>query len=91
MDRFGKENMNQQPNRITSPDHPITKKRWQDEMADIGQMCTSMLSMTTFIKEHIPQIKSPNDQNPTNQNARKKFQPQGSLPHVAGLAIAKKK
>jgi hypothetical protein len=69
---FGKENINQQPKRITSPDHPITKKLWQDEMADIGQMCTSMLSITTFIKEHIPQTKSPNYQNPTNQNARKK-------------------
>ncbi len=83
--------MNQQPKCITSTDHPITKKLWQDEMEDVGQMFTSMLSMTTFIKEHIPQIKLPNDLNPTNQNSREKLQHQGSQPHVAGLAIAKKK
>jgi hypothetical protein len=78
--QLGKENMNLQPKRVTLSDEPITKKQFQDMMADFGQVRASTVRMEIFLKEHITTHQR------GNQNTKKKPQYQASQNHVAGLA-----
>ncbi len=80
--------MDQQPIHVTSLDEPVTKKQFQDMLADVVKLCAFVMRnvrMETFLKEHIPITHQRGNQNPEHQNTRTK--PQFQFPNILRITL----